>query len=149
MENGNSDDGAIREGEPPFSPRSRESAHGDFPGQPRTTLLLKCIWPIALGCLFSGCTATSQIPESISVADRVLVFVAMMSGPFCDPILFGTMDFSHSPIAIWQTLGVLSLPLIAAYPVKQSMLNACLSVVGLAFWYWAGFISVIYCYYAG
>jgi hypothetical protein len=73
----------------------------------------------------------------------------MMAGPFCAPILLGTTDFSHSPIAIWQTLGVLSVLLIAAYPVKQSILTACLSLVGLAFWFWAGFISVIYCFYAG
>src|SRR5712692_5403304 len=111
--NPNDADGAIREGEPPLIPNSRRAPHGDMPGEPRTTWVLKCLWPVALGCLFSGCTATSQIPDSISVADRLLVFIAMMAGPFCVPILLGPTDFSHSPIAIWQVLGVLSIPLLA------------------------------------
>lgn len=149
MKDGNDADDAIREGEPPLIPRSPDSSQQDLPRQAGTTWLLKCLWPIALGSLFSGCTATSMIPESIGVADRLLVFVAMMAGPFCGQILLGTTDFSYSPIAIWQMLGFLSIPFIAAYPVRQSMVTACLSVVGLAFWFWAGFISVIYCYYAG
>src|SRR5262249_23433959 len=90
MQNVNDADGAIREGEPPFIPSSCRASQGDSPGQPATTWVLKCLWPVALGCLFSGCTATSQIPNSISVADRVLVFVAIMAGPFCAPILLGT-----------------------------------------------------------
>ena len=134
MQHGNDADEAIREGEPPLIPRTPDSSQQDLPRQPEITWLLKCLWPVALGSLFSGCTATSMIPESIGVADRVLVFVAMMAGPFCGHILLSTSDFSHSPIAIWQMLGFLSVPLIAAYPVKQSMVAACLSVVGLAFW---------------
>ena len=149
MQNVNDADGAVREGEPPFIPSPRRASQRDSPRQPRATLVLKCLWPVALGSLFSGCTATSMMPASIGVADRVLVFAAMMAGPFCGHILLRTADFSYSPIAIWQTLGFLSIPFIAAHPVKQSMVTACLSVVGLAFWFWAGFISVIYCFYAG
>jgi hypothetical protein len=103
---------------------------------------------VALGSLFSAWTATSQIPDSINVADRVLVFVAMMAGPFCAPILLGRIDLSPSDLAIWP-LGVLFLPLMAAYPAKPSLGNACLSLVGLAFWFGAGYLSVIFCYYAG
>jgi hypothetical protein len=110
---------------------------------------LKLLWPLTLGCLFSGWTATTQIPESSSMGDRLLVFVGVMSGPFCVPILLGVTDLSYSPIAIWQTLGVLSIPVIFAYPVRASFITACVSVVGLAFWFWAGFISVVFCFYAG
>jgi hypothetical protein len=149
MKDINDADGAIRAGEPPVIPGSRRASQWDSPRQPRLTLVVKCLWPLALGCLFSGCTAANQIPASVSVEDRVLVFVAMMAGPFCAPILLGPTDLSYSPIQIFLALGVLSIPLIAAYPVKQSLITACLSVMGLAFWFWAGFISVIYCYYAG
>jgi hypothetical protein len=103
---------------------------------------------VALGCLFSGCTATTQIPDSAGAGDRLLVFAGMMAGPFCTSVL-GITDSSHSPIRIWNTLGVLSIPLILAYPVKPTVVTACLSVSGLAFWFWAGFLSVIYCFYAG
>lgn len=104
---------------------------------------------LALGCLFSGCTATTQIPDSISAGERLRVFAAMMAGPFCPYALLGAVDLSYSPIALWQALGVLSIPLILAHPVKPSVTTACISAVGLVFWFWAGFISVIYCFYAG
>lgn len=104
---------------------------------------------VALGCLFSGCTATTQVPDSTSAGDRLLVFAGMMAGPFCAYILLGSVDLSYSPIAIWQALGVLSIPLILAHPFKPSVATACISAVGLVFWFWAGFISVIYCFYAG
>jgi hypothetical protein len=110
---------------------------------------VKCLWPVALGCLFSGCTSTTQIPISASAGDRVLVFAAMLAGPFCAPILVGSEIFGHSPLAIWQGLGALSIPLIAAYPIRRSVASACLCLMGLALWFWAGFISVIYCFYAG
>jgi hypothetical protein len=104
---------------------------------------------VALGCLFSGCTATTQIHDSTSAGDRLLVFAGMMTGPFCAFVLLGVTDLSHSPIAIWLALGVFSIPLIVAHPIKPSVVTACISVIGLAFWFWAGFISVIYCFYAG
>ena len=104
---------------------------------------------IALGCLFCGCTATTQIPDSTSASDRLLVFAGMMTGPFCTVVLLGAKDVSYSPIAIWQALGVLSIPLIVAYPIKPSCITAWISVLGTVFWFWAGFVSVLYCFYAG
>src|SRR5262245_9896159 len=122
-------DGAIREGEPPITRRTSPEVAAK---QPAATWVLKCLWPLALGCLFSGCTATNTVPQSLDFAERVRVFAAMMTGPFCAPILLRSVDFSYSPIAIWQELGILSIGLIAAYPVKRSVITACVSVVGLA-----------------
>lgn len=104
---------------------------------------------VALAFLFSGCTATTQIPDSTSVGGRLLVFAGMMAGPFCAYVLLGVTDLSHSPIMIWQALGVFSIPLIAAHPIKPGVGTGCISAMGIAFWFWAGFISVIYCFYAG
>jgi hypothetical protein len=104
---------------------------------------------VALGCLFSGCTAMTQIPDSTSAQDRLLVFAGMMAGPFCAYVLLGAVDLIHSPIVAWQAFAVMSIPLILAHPVKPSVATACFSAVGLVFWFWAGFISVAYCFYAG
>jgi hypothetical protein len=103
----------------------------------------------ALGCLFSGYTAMAEIPASTSGGDRLLVFAGMNAGPFCAYVLLGPVDLDYPPLSIWLALGVLSIPLMAAYLVKPSAITACISAVGLAFWYWAGFISVVYCFYAG
>jgi hypothetical protein len=43
----------------------------------------------------------------------------------------------------------LSIPLIAAHPIKPNMATAWITAVGFAGWYWAGFMTVIYIYYAG
>src|SRR4051812_21493153 len=118
MQNGNDCNGAIGEGEPPLIPNSLRVAEEELPGQSRREWVVNCLGPVVLGCLFSGCAATSQIPDSASVADRAIVFFATITGPFCAPFLLRTTDFSHSPIAIWQALGVVSFPLIAAYPLK-------------------------------
>lgn len=104
---------------------------------------------VVLGCLISGCTAATQIPDSSSAGVRLRVFAGMMTGPFCATILLGRADLSHSPIVLWQALGVFSMPLLAAYPIRPSVATACISAIGLAFWFWAGYISVVYCYYAG
>jgi hypothetical protein len=141
---GDPEDGAIREGDPPYVPKSNRPA-GIAAGRRWVGVGIG----LALGCLFSGCTATTQIPDSTGVGDRLLVFAGMLTGPFCAYVLLGATDLSYSPIRIWQTLGLFSIPLIAAYPVRPSVVTACVSAIGLAFWFWAGFISVIYCFYAG
>jgi hypothetical protein len=146
--NPSADDAAIREGKPPDLPDSRQPLHGDANAR-KVAFWFKCFWPAALGVLFCGCTALTQVPDSTAIVERGVVFAAMMAGPFCAPILAGETDFSFSPIAIWQNLGFLSIALIAAYPVKQSMVTAYVSMVGLALWFWAGFLSVIYCFDAG
>jgi hypothetical protein len=137
-------DGAFQQGEPPYRPGR--------PAAPASTVnrrLLGAAIGFAVGCIFSGCTATTQIPESTGAGVRCLVFFGMLLGPLCPYVVLGPTDLSYSPIAIWQLLGFLSVLPISAYPVKPSALTACVSVVGLGFWFWAGFISVIYCFYAG
>jgi hypothetical protein len=104
---------------------------------------------VALGCLFSGCTATTQVPPSTAAEIRVLAFIGTMAGPFCAYVLLGAVDLQPSPIAIWQMFGILSIPLIVAHPIRPSVVTGCISAVGLVFWFWAGLISIIYCFYAG
>lgn len=137
-------DSSFRQGEPPNRPDSRAAA-----ASTANRRLLGMAIGVAVGCLFSGCTATTQIPESTGASLRWLVFFGMLTGPLCPYILLGPTDLSYSPIAIWQLLGFFSALPIAAFPVRPSALTACVSVIGLGFWFWAGFISVIYCFYAG
>ncbi len=104
---------------------------------------------IALGCLFSGCTALTTVPPEASAGQRLIAFVGTMAGPFFATCFDSANLLTHSPVAIWQLLGFLSMPFIAAHPIKPSAATACVSIVGLAAWFWAGFLTVIVLWYGG
>jgi hypothetical protein len=89
---------------------------------------------LALGAAFALFVAGPTMPEGMRLADRVLVWATVMGGP-----VVGTAWDMGSGIS----LGWLGLLLIPAHPVRPSVATGCITLLGLALWFFAGFVTVV------
>jgi hypothetical protein len=92
---------------------------------------------LAVGMLFALFVAGSIMPSSIRFVDRIFVFAAIMSGPLIGTA-WGIAEF-HSAIY----LGWLGLVLIPAHPARPCIATACVTVIGLSLWFFAGFLAIM------
>ena len=76
-----------------------------------------------------------MMPPGVGLADRVLVGVAVLSGPIVEAV----WDAEFHPAIRLGWLG----PLLAlAHPVRPNPVTAGLTLAGLALWFFAGFLAV-------
>src|SRR5262249_40941940 len=100
------------------------------------------------GSLFSGCCAAIQVPTSWDVAHRAAAWTWYMAGPFAT-VLMGISEITHPFVSGCVALGLLAIPMIAAHPIRPSIVTAIVSVVGFAFWFAASFFTVVWAAWGG
>jgi hypothetical protein len=91
---------------------------------------------IVVGAIFALFVAGPMMP-SIRAADRLLVFTSIMTGPVIGTA-WGMAEF-HPIIS----LGWLGLLLMPAHPVRPCIVNGCMTVFGLALWFFSGFLAMM------
>lgn len=95
---------------------------------------------LLLGCLFSGCCAATQLPSGWGFTGRATAWCWYMAGPF---VIFPMGALPTHPLAAnCVGLGFLSVPLIAAHPIRPSAVTAAVSLVGCALWFAASFVTI-------
>ena len=90
-----------------------------------------------VGAAILAMVAMTQLPTDWGWADRLSYWGLMLAGPVWGSSL--GMGEHHSFIAF----GWLGLPLAMAHPLKPHAVSGVLTVVGVALWFWAGFLSII------
>ncbi|MCI0378062.1 MAG: hypothetical protein L0215_10670 [Gemmataceae bacterium] len=98
---------------------------------------------LLLGSLFAGCSAATQLPSTWDFAAKFDGWIWFMSGPLCT-IVMGISEVSHPLIRSCLLLAILTMPLIVAHPIRPSLATACLTFMGLAFWFAASFLTIIW-----
>jgi hypothetical protein len=91
---------------------------------------------LAVGAVFALFVAGPMMP-SIRIADRLLVFTSVMTGPVIGTA-WGMAEF-HPAIS----LGWLGLLLIPAHPARPCIATGCVTSFGLALWFFSGFFAMM------
>jgi hypothetical protein len=92
---------------------------------------------LLLGAAFALWVAGPMMPSGMDLADRALVWAHVMGGPIVGTA-WGMAEF-HPMIG----LGWLGLFLAPAHPVRPHPVMGCLTVLGLALWFFAGFLAMM------
>jgi hypothetical protein len=98
---------------------------------------------LLLGVAFSLWTAGPVIPPDMGIADRALIWASVMGGPIVGTA-WGMAEF-HPIIG----LGWLGLLLAPAHPIRPHAATGCLTAVGLALWFFSGFLAVLVAVWGG
>jgi hypothetical protein len=99
---------------------------------------------LLLGVAFSLWTAGPLMPSGMGLADRASVWASVMGGPVVGTA-WGMAEFHPT----FFVLGWLGLPLALAHPVRPQVATACLTIIGLVLWFFAGFLAMIVAVYGG
>jgi hypothetical protein len=91
---------------------------------------------LALGALFSAWVAVQMTPSNWGIASRAEVWAIVMGGPVVGTS-WGMTEF-HTSVAV----GWLGLPLVPAHPFRPNAATGCLTILGLALWFFAGFATM-------
>jgi hypothetical protein len=97
---------------------------------------LMLLWVgLLIGAVFSLWVATSMASASWGIGDRAFAWAIVMGGP-----VVGTwwgMAGYHASVGI----GWLGLFLIPAHPYRPHPATACVTFLGFAIWFFAGFVT--------
>jgi hypothetical protein len=93
---------------------------------------------VLLAAAFSLWVAGPMMPSGMGAADRVFVWASVMGGPVVGTA-WGTAPFY--PVVF--SLGWLGLVFIAAHPIRPGVMTACVTLLGLALWLFAGFLTMM------
>lgn len=96
------------------------------------------------GVLFALIVTLTIVPSDANFYDRLFSWAAVMGGPFA-----GT-GWGMLP-RLWPFImpGWLGLLLIPLHTVRPNFITLCATLFGFLMWYYSGFWSVIYGWYAG
>ena len=92
---------------------------------------------LLLGAAFSLWVAGPMMPSGMGLADRARVWAFVMGGPVVGTA-WGMAEF-HPSIG----LGWVGLLLALAHPVRPHPATGCLTALGLALWFFAGFLAMM------
>jgi hypothetical protein len=92
---------------------------------------------IGVGAVVLAIAAFTETPTAWSSGNKLLMWVTMLGGPIW--FSWSGMAPYHSFVAF----GWLGSLLSAAHPLKPNAITAVVTVVGLALWFWSGFLSMI------
>jgi hypothetical protein len=95
------------------------------------------LWVLAVGFLVGAMFATlfsfGPVPQDGNWSGRFFTFAVIMGGPIWA---------SGAGLRYWFfDLGWIGLLLIPAHPIKPHVVTVFLTAIGLAFWFFAGFLS--------
>jgi hypothetical protein len=92
---------------------------------------------LLLGAVFSLWVAGPMMPSWMGASDRALVWAYVMSGPAAGTA-WGMVDF-HPSVG----LGWLGLALALAHPLRPLPATGVVTALGLAVWFFSGFVAVM------
>jgi hypothetical protein len=92
---------------------------------------------LILGAVFALLVAGPMMPAGMRLSDRALIWASVMSGPIIGTV-WGWAEFN-----LYIKLGWFGLLLIPAHPLRPNIGTACVTVLGLLFWFFAGFLAVM------
>lgn len=92
---------------------------------------------LVLGAVFALLVAGPMMPSGMRVADRATVWGLVMGGP-----VFGT---ARGVVHLFPSIGLgwLGLLFIPAHAFRPNIATACVTLLGLSLWFFAGFLAVI------
>src|SRR5579871_1508662 len=93
---------------------------------------------LAVGAALAFYHVAFRIPPGWSIADRAVAWAVIMSGP-------AGMAYFRYPLSVEPSLfqGWLALFLIPAHPIFPNVATACLTIVGLAAWFFTGYLALL------
>ena len=92
---------------------------------------------LAVGALLSLIIAGPLMPSGMGLRARATIWVAVMGGP----VWGSTWDISSVLNAV--AYGWLGLLLVPAHPMRPHWATGLLTAIGLALWFFVGFITVL------